>query len=53
MVYISLDSIPLTLGNTLLWPDCALVGFLLSALGHAQVTTDCVQYGTPRYGNYE
>ena len=42
MVHISLGSIPLTLGNTLLWPGCTLIGFLLSALGHAQVTTALV-----------
>ena len=34
MVHISLGSIPLTLGNTLLWPGCTLIGFLPSALGH-------------------
>ena len=52
MVYINLDSVPLTLGNTLLWPGCALVGSLLSALGRAQVTTDWVHYGAPWGGNY-
>ena len=42
MVHVSLSSIPLTLGNILLWPDCTLVGFILSALGHVQVTTALV-----------
>ena len=50
MVYISLDSLPLTVGNTLLGPGCALV---LLCTSHTQVTTDRVHYGAPWYGNYE